>query len=134
MPVPTTHLDAPIAPYRAVTVAELTSRLGSEQTALMHVVEPTPDALSVEQLLRREGRWGMVPRTRHATTATAPGGPPPGRAAVRNSAPLVAPPPLHATARTSARRQAQAPGSGTAGIGPRAAGSAAPASHGSWTT
>lgn len=125
--VSTTQLGAPLAPDRAVTVAELTRRIESDaQTTLMHVVGPQPDALSVEQLLRREGRWGMVPRTRHAADPTPSGDPQHDVTPVRNSTPLVAPPPLHSTAQGGARQRVPARNSRPVGFGPRAAGSSAP--------
>src|ERR1051326_4174269 len=118
-PVPdlSARAGVPAAPYRAVTVAELACRLNwAGRTALLRVVRPAEDALSVEELLRREGRWGDPPRTRHLAAPTPPRQP---RRSGRPSSgtPIVAPPPLHFAVRPGLRRTI-ATDSSRHGLGP----------------
>lgn len=119
----TAPLDTSSAPGRALTVAELTSRLNSDgQTALTRVRRPSAASISVVQLLRREGRSLTPSRTRHATEppqptevchgpASAPAPP------ARSTTALVVPPARHHTRRVPSRRIGIPP----QGIGPLAA-------------
>jgi hypothetical protein len=121
-PVPelTAQLGAPIRPLRAVTVAELICRLNWDgRTALLRVVRPAEDSLSVEELLRREGRWGTLSHTRHVADPA-----PPRRSrhsrTPSSGTPIVAPPPLHSTVRPEPQWTATAADSCQYGLGPLA--------------
>lgn len=120
-PVPdlTAQLSAPITPLRAITVAELICRLDrADRTAMLRTARPAEVPVSVEELLRREGRWGAAPPTRHLADPA----PPPQSRHSRTSSPgtpIVAPPPLHATVPPEARRTVTAVDSYQYGLGPR---------------
>ncbi len=112
----TAQLCAPIAPYRALTVTELTSRHHSDgHTALMRVLRPAAASVSVEQLLRREGRSAASPHTRHVAEPPPQWKPPPARGTTI----IVAPPPQHSTMRPAPTTRAMGPR--PHGLGPLAA-------------
>jgi hypothetical protein len=114
------QLSAPITPLRAVTVAELICRLNWDgRTAVLGVVRPAEDSLSVEELLRREGRWAAPSRTRHVADP-APPRQPRHSATPSPGTPIVAPPPQHSTVRPGHRWTATAADSNQYGLGPLA--------------